>query len=293
MRKSKPQAMSFDVNDLTLKAQRWNNITEKNSANDCRQILCLHGWLDNSASFEKLAPLLAGYDVVALDMAGHGYSSHRSLHGSYNIWDDLEDIAAVADVLEWKQFYIIGHSRGAIISCLATAVLEDRIKRTCLLDGFMPYPGDADFVTQIKSYLKSRRKLIEKESIYYATVEQALEKRLEMTKLSKEDARNIIERDLEQTDSGYVWRHDSRLHGASAVKLTQIQIESILRDLSIPTQIMIAEEGFFAKYSILEKFSFIHDLEKITLSYHPGQHHFHAESSHVESIARNICEWFE
>ena len=38
------------------------------------KILALHGWLDNAASFNQLAPKLAeiGYEVVAIDFAGHG-----------------------------------------------------------------------------------------------------------------------------------------------------------------------------------------------------------------------------
>ena len=41
------------------------------------RVLCLHGWLDNAASFVPLAPLLDRLDVVALDLPGHGHSEHR------------------------------------------------------------------------------------------------------------------------------------------------------------------------------------------------------------------------
>lgn len=50
------------------------------------KIICLHGWLDNAASFNRLAPLLLAAhnsptEIVALDFPGHGLSSHKSVDG--------------------------------------------------------------------------------------------------------------------------------------------------------------------------------------------------------------------
>ena len=39
-------------------------------------ILALHGWLDNAASFARLAPLLKEYYVISIDFPGHGKSDH-------------------------------------------------------------------------------------------------------------------------------------------------------------------------------------------------------------------------
>ena len=39
--------------------------------------LALHGWLDNAASFEPIAPLLEQCHLVAVDLPGHGLSDHK------------------------------------------------------------------------------------------------------------------------------------------------------------------------------------------------------------------------
>ena len=60
------------------------------------RVIALHGWLDNAASFDRLAPLLPELHLVALDLAGHGRSQHR-LPGVYHHFVDwVPEIAAAA-----------------------------------------------------------------------------------------------------------------------------------------------------------------------------------------------------
>ncbi|EXJ09220.1 alpha/beta fold hydrolase [Nitrincola nitratireducens] len=40
-------------------------------------VLALHGWLDNAASFRALARHLPQVNLIAVDLAGHGFSEHR------------------------------------------------------------------------------------------------------------------------------------------------------------------------------------------------------------------------
>ena len=52
--------------------------------------LALHGWLDNAASFSRLAPRLAntlGLRIVAIEFRGHGHSTHAPAGSDYALWD--------------------------------------------------------------------------------------------------------------------------------------------------------------------------------------------------------------
>ena len=101
-----PRERRFALPGLTLAAEIWGSPGE-------RPIIASHGWLDNAGSFSLLAPLLPGYEIVALDLAGHGLSGSRSPDSAYNLWQDVGDLLDVADAMGWQRFTLLGHSRGA------------------------------------------------------------------------------------------------------------------------------------------------------------------------------------
>ena len=101
--------MSWTVDGLTVAGMAWGPA-------DGHPVLALHGWLDNAASFEVLAPILAGCRVVALDLTGHGLSDHRSEDATYLIWDDIPQVLKVIEALGWTDCTMLGHSRGAMKS---------------------------------------------------------------------------------------------------------------------------------------------------------------------------------
>ena len=65
----------WKLRHITLAGLSWPSAPE---AHDNTPIIMLHGWLDNSLTFVKLAPELKHLGpVYALDFAGHGHSGHR------------------------------------------------------------------------------------------------------------------------------------------------------------------------------------------------------------------------
>ncbi|MEZ5601350.1 MAG: alpha/beta fold hydrolase [Candidatus Competibacteraceae bacterium] len=88
---------------LRLAARAWGPL-------DGVPVLALHGWLDNAASFDALAPLLPNTRLVALDLTGHGRSEHRPAGVHYHFVDFIPDVVAAADALGWNRFALLGHS---------------------------------------------------------------------------------------------------------------------------------------------------------------------------------------
>lgn len=128
--------------------------------------MCLHGWLDNSASFHLLAPRLASRlqdqstadsietEIVALDLPGHGLSSHKGKDGPpqllseycYYVSEFLDEIgwtsssssSAATSPSNDDQIILIGHSMGAGISTTFAASFPDLVDSIILLEELVP-----------------------------------------------------------------------------------------------------------------------------------------------------------
>jgi pimeloyl-ACP methyl ester carboxylesterase len=61
-----------------------------------RPVLAIHGWLDNSTSFLGLQPYLpSDTRLVAIDLPGHGFSSHRPPGTKYAFYDWVRSFVGV------------------------------------------------------------------------------------------------------------------------------------------------------------------------------------------------------
>lgn len=277
---SHAEEILLDVGGVTLAGKRWRN--------GDMPVLALHGWLDNAASFDRLAPLLQNADVVALDMAGHGHSYHRTLQSSYNIWEDLPDILRAADALGWQKFHLLGHSRGAIISSIFTATLPERVISTVLIDGFRPAPVPiSDTFTQLAMFLREHHSDAIKPRVRYDTPQRALHVRARVSGMKEATAWPIVERGIEQEGDHWLWRADPRLHLASAIKLSPEQV-SLMEQLVAqrPCKLWLAEQG--AAPWLREDAP----LEAIPIPWRllEGSHHLHMEEQ-AELLGQEISEF--
>ncbi len=69
--------MSMAVEEVRLELPHIELAAHLYGPEDGQPVIALHGWLDNAATFSRLAPRLPGLRIVALDLPGHGHSDHR------------------------------------------------------------------------------------------------------------------------------------------------------------------------------------------------------------------------
>ncbi|MDU7559315.1 MAG: alpha/beta hydrolase, partial [Pseudomonas sp.] len=203
-------------------------------------VIALHGWLDNANSFARLAPKLSGLRIVAVDFAGHGHSDHRPRGAGYALADYAFDVLCVAEQLGWKQFALLGHSLGAIVSVIIAGSFPERVTRLALIDGIVLRSGpDIDAAENMSKALEAQLAHGHKRKSVHPTLDRAIEARMKgMVAVSREAAELLAQRGLMPVPGGYSWRSDSRLTLPSPLRLTDAQAMSFVRRVTCPTMLV-------------------------------------------------------
>ncbi len=197
---------NVDVND------NGNDNGNDNNTEKRRKIFCIHGWLDNGASFHIVGPQIvkqlgdyysdAGsttnhVDIVAIDLPGHGFSSHKSPDGPPQLLSEYALYTAEAlHSLNWingdgaikrncdrdrdrdrdnvdsneetnnegEGVTLIGHSMGAGVALLFAAAYPEHVDNLILLEGYGPLASRGEDAAQqvrnaIQRRIMSNRKL--------------------------------------------------------------------------------------------------------------------------------------
>lgn len=72
---------------------------------DHQPIVAIHGWQDNCGTFDTLIALMpSNVAVLALDMPGHGHSSHFPIGQFYHVlWDGLLSLRRIVKYYKWNK----------------------------------------------------------------------------------------------------------------------------------------------------------------------------------------------
>ena len=252
------------------------------------RVLCLHGWLDNAASFVPLANFLQDYDLIALDLAGHGHSFHRPDGARYYMMDNLWDIDAALDALQWPDCTLIGHSLGGVIASTYSVAAPERVNKLITLDGLGPLSASPDKTAErLRASLQSIRKAGSGLKAY-ADIESAARVRQKATAIPFELALPICERSLSLSDGFYRWSTDPSLKWRSPSLLTEEQVLDILGAIKAQTLSITCDtiEKLVGSGSIEKRRSVVQDFTFHRLQ---GHHHFHMDQA--ETVARLIIEF--
>jgi pimeloyl-ACP methyl ester carboxylesterase len=286
---------------LTLRGFSHLPVTEFNSKTN-PVVLCLHGWLDNAASFlplwNSLFALpqtslstssqnglstsdeqdLRAYIWHSIDFPGHGLSDHRSPDAAYHHTDYILDIAALIETQDWKNVILVGHSMGGIVGASVCALLPDRIKHFVSIEALGPLVEEATVtVQQMRKALRSRIEQAQKTIKQPDSLPSVINAKMKVGKVSEEHAKMIMLRNLREDQGNYLWGTDPKLRTISTFRMTSDQAKDIMRQIRCPILFIKGDVGFVR---IAEQFSKRSDwltskYELLTLS---GNHYVHMQA---------------
>eukprot|EP00075_Anas_platyrhynchos_P020175 XP_027309428.1 serine hydrolase-like protein 2 isoform X1 [Anas platyrhynchos] len=261
-------------------------------------VLCLHGWLDNANTFDRLIPLLPkDCHYVAMDFSGHGLSSHRPAGSPYHFLDYVSDVRRVAAALQWRRFTLMGHSMGGAVAGMFSFLYPEMVDKLILLEnlGFLLAPEDTE------AWLKSKRMVIDRllslEARQQApkahSPEAALQRLLEANRhLTAEGGAILLQRGATETPAGLVYNRDMRVRTQSRESLTVEQCVKLLQKIQDRVLIILARDGLLVPHKLESKNHFVialreafeHTLkEHIQLVEVPGSHFVHMNEPEVVS----------
>ena len=99
-------------------------------------MLCLHGGAANAHWYDFVAQgFTADYHMRAIDLRGHGDSQwDTSSTPDYDYQRHAADIHELAEKLDLRDFILVGHSMGGMISSIYTATYPGRVKALMVVD---------------------------------------------------------------------------------------------------------------------------------------------------------------
>jgi pimeloyl-ACP methyl ester carboxylesterase len=294
---------------MRIAGQRWTHPNKNSSEAPNRRILCIHGFMDNCRSFYYLAPFLISNlshdtELVAIDLPGHGLSSHGSKdHPPITVESEMVYYGAEAvHALQWddQSFNLIGHSMGSMISVMYTATFPDQVEKLIILDGFGPdYADPNDTARILRKHIVHRlaKNAQPGPPRIYPNLKAACKTRQKTATnspgnqwLSEPAALEIVRRAVKYLDGGGAlqFRHDPRLKWPCIQFHTIPQSISFFRDVQCPTYWLRAEQGWPYPPDMIEQAEAILVPEKVLVL--PGSHHFHADPENFQTTAQAVLD---
>ena len=230
------------LREIRLGTARGELAALRGGTPDGPKLLCLHGWLDNAASFLPLAAHLREFDLVALDLPGHGASEHRAPGYDYAFVDWVHDVLDALDALGWERADWLGHSMGGAIASAVAAAAPARVRRLALVEALGPVAGEpAAAGKRLRDAVAARRALAVKSPRVIPDLDTAVAARLAASRMTPEAARLIVERNLRPVEGGYAWRSDPRLTLPTHLRLAEETVQSLLRAIEAPVLVVAAD----------------------------------------------------
>ncbi|CAM9679780.1 unnamed protein product [Chrysoparadoxa australica] len=266
-------------------------------------IISLHGYLDNSATWELCAPALteAGHDVIAMDFPGHGKSGHVSQDSWYSLLDYPQYVMWVAKALLGdKCFSLLGHSLGGGVALLVAASFPERVQSLVMVEAIGPFTlSPTGAVTHLKRSFTSRETLLAASADkVWPSPESAVKARVSnagmggnLMTITEEAARRLVMRAVKDEGEGRVsFTHDSKVKAYSPGYLSEDAVKAFLAAVKCPCLAISGATGFPLNSAARERMAILGD--KLSHAHLSGSHHLHLDAHTAPEVLAELLLFY-
>ncbi|WP_440056435.1 alpha/beta fold hydrolase (plasmid) [Pseudoalteromonas sp. T1lg65] len=241
-------------------------------------IVYLHGWQDNSNSFQPLQPYTdENYTHIALDFLGHGWSDWRSEDAHYYFVDYVYDLKCFLDTLGISHCHLVGHSLGAMVANLFASCYPSYCQTLSLIEGIgIVCTEENETKSQLINAFTSRDRYQQTTRRTFTNIEELVELRRKVSDFDLSVARCLMERGSDKCDVGVTLNSDPRLKHHSGFRYSKAQAINALETITTPTLLVFGSRG----YQLIEKQRKIFSgcFNDLSVQEIVGGHHCHMEN---------------
>ena len=219
-------------------------------------VLCLHGWLDNACSFDGLAPLLPNdkFNFLAVDLPGHGFSSHFPPGMTYRFSDSFTAIRYVKEHLELDKFSLVGHSMGSAVAIWYSAIFPEEVDRIISLDLVNVGPitlekhvkkSKSSVLTGVETFKKLHGAKVPTYEYIDAVARAFMANQFAhgQDSITQESVEILMKRGLEEVGDKVTWRADLRLRVPATFNALEEQVEHYATNIKCPMLLLKATKS--------------------------------------------------
>ena len=252
--------------------------------------LCLHGKLDNAASFDLLAPLLPNLRLIAIDYPGTGFSSPYP-KGVLPHWkNDAFLILHLIQALELEYFDIIAHSLGSLLATFIAVAQPKQVRQLIFLDILGP---TVNFIVHGITYLnrdvETYLNYSQQPRTLYPTQLSAIEERMKIGNISYQAAEALVHRGIKKCNKGWQWTFDRRLHCVGSTLPYEDELLALFKALNVPVCLIRSKQGVSYPEDTFQNRA--NAIKKLTIHELDGGHHVHMDDP--TPVAKIICQFLE
>ncbi|ENN73370.1 hypothetical protein HUJ04_000184 [Dendroctonus ponderosae] len=255
---------------------------------DRRPILTLHGWQDNSGSFDRLLPLLQEEQrsFLTIDLPGHGFSSRLPPGVYYDFTAYILTLQYIAQHFQWPKLSLMGHSLGGITAYSYTMLYPQQVDFVLCLDGAKPLVQknrSSLMAKNLQAFLRNNAYAMSAEEPPSYSLEE-MKQRVHLPNrrsVAVEFAPYLLYRNIEpsrRSPGQFYFTRDPRLRTGALMGFPQEEIVTEAHHITCPIFLCKSTEGSYFE----EKENFYQVLDVLRRSsahcdfqYVEGTHHAH------------------